>query len=194
MSDPPRLTRAEQRKRTAATVIDAVAALIEERGHFTIADVAERSGVSPATIYRHYPDRAALLHAASTSYGFKPEKDPTSLAEYRDRLVELYGWMDQNYEHVVATASTPAGREMRAQRMRAREPLMHEIMARDGIDPASDAGQRLLLLWHSSSRLFLEFREIAGLGPDEAAEVAGWAISALWRATQEGWEIDDELD
>ena len=59
------MTRAEQREHTRQRIIDTVGSLIREQGQFTVAEVSERSGVSPATIYRHYPDRQALVRAVA---------------------------------------------------------------------------------------------------------------------------------
>ena len=165
-------TRAQQREHTQQRITAAVGALIQEQGQFTIAEVADRSGVSPATIYRHYPDREALVQAVAYEDTYRRDADPQTVPEWRELLHDVWRWQEENYDRVVAVSSTPAGREMRA------------------------AGRRMLLLWSivPSSRTYLEFREVFGLDAAEGSELVTWAVTALIRATQEGWEIGDGLD
>ena len=73
------MTRAEQTAQTQHAIVDVVVGLIEEQGHFTVAEVAERSGISPATIYRHCPNRSALIEAVARVDQYQPEIDPTTV-------------------------------------------------------------------------------------------------------------------
>ncbi len=189
-------TRAEQREHTQARITAAVGALIQEQGQFTIAEVADRSGVSPATIYRHYPDREALVQAVAYEDTYRRDADPQTVPEWRELLHDVWRWQEDNYDRVVAVSSTPAGREMRAARIRDRERIISQNLERLGIDPNTPAGRRMLLLWSivPSSRTYLEFREVFGLDAAEGSELVTWAVTALIRATQEGWEIGDGLD
>lgn len=190
------MTRAEQRERTRQRIIDTVGSLIREQGQFTVAEVSERSGVSPATIYRHYPDRQALVRAVAHEDTYRRDDDPQNLAEWRELLRDVWRWQEENHDRIVAISSTPTGREMRAERIRSREPFYRAALTRLGIDPSTDEGRRMLLLWCilPSSRTYLDFREVFGLGADDASDLITWAVTALLRATQEGWEIGDELD
>lgn len=190
------VTRAAQKELTRKRIIDAVVALIEKQGQFTVAEVATRSGVSPATIYRHYPDREALLAAVAREDTYLREAQPQTMAEWRDLLLEVWRWQEQNFDRILAISSTPVGREMRAVRIRDRLPKLAESLASMGIDPNTPAGKRMLMLWLTvpSSRAFLDFREVFGLNADEASEIAAWAVTALMRATQEKWEVGHGLD
>lgn len=189
-------TRAAQTERTREAIVDVVVSLIEEQGHFTIAEVAQRSGISPATIYRHYPDRTALIEAVARVDQYRPDVVPQTLAEWRELIIDIWKWQEENFDRIFAISATPTGRQMRATRMRDREPFLSNRIESMGIDPESAAGRRLLLLWHTvaSSRAFIDFHEVFDLDATEAAEMVGWAVTALFRATQEGWEIGDGLD
>lgn len=188
-------TREEQRRATRTIILDTVAALIREQGQFTVAEVSERAGISPATIYRYYADRGALLQAAALEDTFRRDSDPEDVADWRDLLRDVWRWQEENFDRIIAVESTPTGREMRAARIRDRQPRVAELMRRAGVDPETPAGQRMLMLWLivPSSRAFLDFREVFGVDADEGADIVSWAVTALIRATREGWEIGDGL-
>lgn len=189
-------TREEQKQATRTLILDTVATLIREQGQFTIAEVSERSGISPATIYRYYADRSALLEGAALDDTYRRDSDPETVADWRELLGDIWRWHEENFDRIIAVESTPTGREMRAARLRDRQPRVAELMRRTGIDPETSEGRRLLMLWLivPSSRAFLDFREVFGVDADEGAEMVTWAVTALIRATREGWELGDELD
>src|SRR5690349_19246660 len=65
MSRPMRL-RERQAERVRVSVLDTVIAQLETRApdNVSMAEIAEAAGVSLRTLYRYFPDREALLHAA----------------------------------------------------------------------------------------------------------------------------------
>ncbi|WP_367129171.1 TetR/AcrR family transcriptional regulator [Saccharothrix sp. HUAS TT1] len=75
--------------RSRAAVLRATLALVAERGisATTVEAVAERSGVAKTTIYRQWPDRAALVVAAFDTT-LTPPADPDT-GNLRDDLVHL---------------------------------------------------------------------------------------------------------
>lgn len=85
--------RADPRvERTHAEVHAAVLALLEEEGLEGVRHgrVAERSGVSRATVYRHWPDRAALL--VSTLQAMRPQLElPGPSGDLRTDVRTLVG-------------------------------------------------------------------------------------------------------
>jgi AcrR family transcriptional regulator len=62
--------RAESQERTRQRIAKAAAELHEEVGpaETTVAEVARRAGVSRLTVYKHFPDNAALYPACSAHY------------------------------------------------------------------------------------------------------------------------------
>lgn len=62
--------RAESQAETRARIVEATMALHEELGprNTTISAVAERAGVQRLTVYRHFPDEAALFQACTTDW------------------------------------------------------------------------------------------------------------------------------
>jgi AcrR family transcriptional regulator len=62
--------RAESQERTRERIAEAAAGLHEEVGpaETTVAEIARRAGVSRLTVYKHFPDNAALYPACSAHY------------------------------------------------------------------------------------------------------------------------------
>lgn len=62
--------RAQSRDRTRQKIVEAAIALHQSKGlaATTISDIAERAKVGKVTVYRHFPDEAALVGACSGQY------------------------------------------------------------------------------------------------------------------------------
>lgn len=92
--------RAEQERETRQRIVEAAAALHGEAGprDTTISAVAARAGVQRLTVYRHFPDTAALFRACTTHWlaanpppgpaDWQPVEDPAERT--RTALVALY--------------------------------------------------------------------------------------------------------
>lgn len=63
MTDQPPTLRAQRRSQTQRTIQSHAVRLFGERGYdaTTVADVAEAAGVSPMTVYRHFPTKEDLV-------------------------------------------------------------------------------------------------------------------------------------
>lgn len=73
--------RERQKALARASILEALADLVAETRHldFSMQEVAERAGVSPRTVYNHFPSREDLLDAL--------------LTHFNDRMIELGGVM-----------------------------------------------------------------------------------------------------
>jgi AcrR family transcriptional regulator len=89
MAADPRVARSKE------LILDAASTLLGEEGAagFSIDAVARRAGVARTTIYRHWPDQAALLIDAF-GHGSEPPPVPDT-GSVRDDLVELYTHLSQ---------------------------------------------------------------------------------------------------
>jgi AcrR family transcriptional regulator len=89
----PRCTRSQQRVLSSAVVI------LREHGlpGLTFEAVAAHSGVAKTTIYRHYPDRAALHLAAVESVG--PSSRMPSTDDLVDDLVQFLTGLNRTLHH-----------------------------------------------------------------------------------------------
>jgi len=98
--------RREQQEQTRRRIVEAVVALHEEVGpaRTTVKGIAERAGVERLTVYRHFPDEAALLDGCSAHWrAGHPPPDPAGWAALTDPRVRaervltgLYAWYAAN--------------------------------------------------------------------------------------------------
>lgn len=105
--------RAEQEAETRQRITVAAMELHESVGpaRTTIKAVADRAGVQRATVYRHFPDEAALFGACSAHwYSLNPPPDPEAWAtigdpdeRLRTALRQLYEWYEWAEPMVVNT-------------------------------------------------------------------------------------------
>ena len=82
-----KVKRAEDEQRTRARIVDAAEALHGAVGpaRATISAIAERAGVTRATVYRHFPDDEALFLACSGQWLSRQRlPDPDAWDAYDD--------------------------------------------------------------------------------------------------------------
>lgn len=182
--------RQEQRALTERKILEAVLELVTEvdSDELSVPAVSRRSGVSVATIYRHFPTKDALLAAAAwvpASHAEALRPDRYYSGGFRDYLVALWTGFADNLPLVRRQVASSTGREMRAMRLAAgREQLGREVAAL-GVDPASEAGERLvsLCLLLGGSLALLELHDRQGLSVGAAADQVTWAAQVLLDAT-----------
>ena len=94
--------RAERQAETRRRIIEATVALHQELGvaRTTISDIAARSGVERATVYRHFEDEYSLIEACTSHYFAQhPFPDPDRWSDIADpaerlrvALTEVYAY------------------------------------------------------------------------------------------------------
>lgn len=73
--------RAESREETRQRIVEAAVDLHQEIGPraTTVSAIAERAGVQRLTVYRHFPDEAAVIRACSSHWqALNPAPDPSA--------------------------------------------------------------------------------------------------------------------
>jgi AcrR family transcriptional regulator len=66
----------------------------------TIKDIAQRSGVERATVYRHFPDERALIHACTSHYyDQKPLPNPKPWLDVADPVARLRIGLGETYAY-----------------------------------------------------------------------------------------------
>jgi AcrR family transcriptional regulator len=180
--------RAEQVQLTRRAIVDTFLELSGEADspRVTVAAVSARSGISPATIYRHFPDRDALVDAAANrdSHLGGPAEGPWRLADLAEHLRVLWGSLGENPVVARQAVVTDAGREMRVAR--------HESFRRTlalAVDAAAPTlGHRAVdvvvanINLLTSAFAFLDLHDRQGFDPETAVEVAIAGVEAQLRA------------
>ncbi len=178
--------REQQVALTRQSIVDAFLALSLEpgAGPVAIAEVARHSGISQATIYRHFPNRDALLGAvAREQIGLNETyaEDLTYVESLRQHLSRLWSELAANLHLAREWTVSEAGRELRQVRLAESRPLYESPLVAAGIDPASSEGRRFVaasaLL--TSAHAFLDLADRQGLSAAEAVDVVLWAVDVL---------------
>lgn len=182
--------RAKQQEATRQRIIEATADLHAEVGPAatTISAIAERAGVQRLTVYRHFPDEAALLQAcAQYTAARHPPPDPTlwrSIEQPRQRaetaLASLYGYYEPGADvltHVLRDAEQlPALRQTLAPMHVYLSSVQADLA--DGWHPRPEA-QRAFRAAIGLALEFWTWRSLAaqGLSPHEAAHLMACLIA-----------------
>jgi AcrR family transcriptional regulator len=104
--------RAERQDRTRQKIVEAAIALHQDKGlaATTMGDVAERAGVGRVTVYRHFPDEAALVGACSGQYFERyPLPDPEPWLSIADPVERLRRGLGESYAYHRETEPMMAG-------------------------------------------------------------------------------------
>jgi AcrR family transcriptional regulator len=180
--------RADQVALTRQRVIDAVVELTADAdAELTVAAVARRSGISPATIYRHFPTRDALVTAAANDrvlLGVPSEADHLGADEMRAHLLALWSELAGNLTLARQGSLSVAGRELRAARFAAHKPLFDAALREAGVDPDSIDGRRYSACAHllQSAYALLDLHDRQGLSTEEAVDAVSWGSAMLLRS------------
>jgi AcrR family transcriptional regulator len=179
--------RREQTEATRERILEAMTAILEADGRIETATnraVAERAGVTEITVYRHFPNREALLKGLwerlNRLEGVKAGL-PETKAQLRDKIAPLFSSFDAAPAQIIARVTTAEGRRMRESLDPERREAFLAVVAEAG--PALPEGERakaaavLQLLY--SAYGWLSLREQWGLTGGPAADAVGWAVDAL---------------
>lgn len=166
-------------------MLEAVIAQLESKAadDVSMAEIAESAGVSLRTLYRYFPDRASLLHAAgehlyaSLDVPFEisgPDQISASLLEAARRL-------STRPELTRALVRTSAGRAarsgLRARRAAAIESALEPVT--DGLDPDIARRATAVIAHLCSAASWVMVADESGLDDAEAQHAVAWAIDRL---------------
>ncbi len=153
----------------------------------TIAEVARYSGISQATIYRHFTSRDALVMAVARDQIGLDDAEVEGMAylpSLRHHMTGLWRELAGNLHFAHEVTVSEAGRELRRMRLAQSLPLYESPLVAAGIDPASPEGRKFVsaaaLL--TSAHAFLDLADRQGLSADEAVDVALWAVDVLGKS------------
>lgn len=151
----------------------------------TLAEVSRISGVSLATIHRHFRGRDDLVAAASVDRSFLGVERPDAWTfdDSRAHLVALWSDLAQNMAMTREGAFSQAGRELRQARYDALDGQARAAFADLGLDVEDPVVERFLhaFMLLSSVHAFLDLSDRQGLSPIAAVEVVDWAGRVLAR-------------
>jgi AcrR family transcriptional regulator len=181
--------RASLRERQAhevrVAVLDAVIAELERKGvdDVSMGDVAQAAGISLRTLYRYFPDRPSLLHAAGEHlYGsLGVPFDIAGPADISASLLAAARRLSTRPELTRALVRTTAGRAarsgVRAQRVEAIRAALKPVT--DGLD-ADTARRATAVIAHlCSAASWVIISDETGMDDADAQQAVAWAIDTL---------------
>jgi AcrR family transcriptional regulator len=190
--------RDQQRELTRGLILEALAEIMASGRFkdFTTQDVAERSGVSLATIYRHFPDRDTLLReflrwSSDQTLRRGVTFSPNSTAEMGQAARDYYAVYEDLPDLSAAMfkvyhAGDPLIDQELATLRREKSANYERVLSeacRD-VDPETIRILSELLPYLASVRVWYIFREHSDIETAHAGEVVAWVIELVVRALQ----------
>lgn len=185
LSAPPASGRRAQKKnelrrRVADCAIDLLVLGRQDLSHDLIAEI---TGIPRRTIYRHFPDRAALLTAATErvrALAGPRVTFPADEADLTGKLHDIYTGLDSIAPIATMVRSTLQGRAMRladkslrvARYTAATADLVKDL-------PPEDRKLAAAMLQVLHTTPWLEMRDHWDLTGEEMARATGWAMRTL---------------
>jgi AcrR family transcriptional regulator len=150
--------------------------------------VAERTGLGRRTVYRYFPDRAALMDGALLRVrelaGVRVDY-PRSADDLLETLEPIYTGFDAIAPIITMLRTTPQGRQLRLAQNDQRVRSYSAALA-DAVCDLSPSDRRLatamLQVLHTTP--WLEMRDHWGLSGRQIARATGWAVRTLLRDLQ----------
>ena len=186
--------REGQANRTRDLILDALVDLLGT--HFSdevsTKQIAERAGVSQPTVYRHFPDRMALIEGLAAR---AERAAPEDFAARPQTLDDWAAWIEKGFlagdaypVEVAAEAVLSADPRRASHSRRGRSERFLDIVARSLPDLGEHDVRRVagLLRVLGSVQTWLRMREEYGLDGAESGPLVIWAVKVLEREIRAG--------
>lgn len=175
--------REEQVALTRRAIVDAFLELSTgmDATPVTIAEVARHSGISPATIYRHFANRDALVSAAAGRNLSIDDLREWSLEDLHAHCSALWTQFAANIQVIREATVSEAGREMRRARWEVTRTPVLEALRFAGADIESAEVRQIIAAIElmTSAHAFIDLHDRQGLSVAEAVDSAIGAIHVL---------------
>lgn len=196
--------RERQKSLTRDAILDALAETIVDQGlhDFSVQDVADRAGVSHRTVYRHFPDRDALLDALAEKLDalFRARGLPLlpdSADEIARQVRPAFELFTDHPRLVRAVAVGALGTDRQPRTRQVRDRVFREKVEEAAGELPEGAVRRAsaVVRYLASSLAWVVLTDQLGLEDDDATEAVSWAVETLLadlrrRAAGDGEEAD----
>ena len=187
--------RENQARQTQDLILDALTDLLADRraDEITIREIAGLAGVSQPTVYRHFPDREALLTGlgARLADRMSPAARPPEQLELEDFGPTIEAFFTESEEFVVESRAEALlnadPRNFSAGTRRVSDQLARSVAA---AFPDLDEPIRIqftgLLRSLGSAQTWLRMREEFGVPGTESGPLVAWAVECLIEQARAG--------
>lgn len=186
--------RERQAAQTREMILDALIELLGERrvDEVTTRDIAASAGVSDRTVYRHFPDRDALLEGLSLRLqspgGKNPAEGFSGVDDFAPTVIRLMTLLDEHHAAARAEAVFNADPRRFASETQTNTRQFREAIT-EGF-PELDEREQLriaaVVRCLISSQAWLRMREEFGVPGTEAGPVVAWVIDTIFREIRSG--------
>ncbi len=177
--------RAEQAEQTRARIVQAAVDLLADADDLSMADVADRAGVSVRTVYRSFATKEDLLDGVIEWLGENILVRAGPPPETRDEFVRLTPNVIRAIFEIEplyrALFATKAGRESHRRTKGQRRVDVPGAFAEELSHVDEDAARRFSAVLHlvASSQGAMFLKDYWDLDPDDVGRALQWAIAAL---------------
>jgi AcrR family transcriptional regulator len=186
--------RERQVAQTRDLILDALTELLDDRrvDEVTTRDIAARAGVSERTVYRHFPDRDALLDGMTRRVLGLAEHRPSFDHRGLDGLPALARRMMERFdEHAIAIraeALLNADPRRFSSDTRASTSVLVDMVAAELPDLDQRDALRIaaVLRCLCSAQAWLRMREELGVPGTESGPVVAWVVELVVRELRAG--------
>jgi AcrR family transcriptional regulator len=185
--------RERQAQQTRDEILDALAALLADRGvdDLTTKELARAAGVSERTVYRHFPDRMALVEGLTSRFVDSTDRVPVvpeRLEDVKPLAVELMRVLEAHDVEAQAEALLNADPRRYSESTRVHTRQFRELV--DATFPELDDGQqtsiaavvRVLV----SAQTWLRMRTEFAIGGTASGPLVAWVIDAVINEVERG--------
>lgn len=185
--------RERQAQQTRDTILDALTEALADRGvdELTTKELAAAAGVSERTVYRHFPDRTALVEGLTARFfasGDRVPAVPDGLGEVGSMVIELYRALEEHHVEAQAEALLNADPRRFTQATRRHTEQFRELAASafPDLDPGRQQSLATVMRVLASAQSWLRIRAEFGIGGQESGPVVAWAVQALIDEVERG--------
>jgi AcrR family transcriptional regulator len=185
MNSEPSGLRQRQAQQVQTAILEAALAALEEMTahELSMLHIAQLAGVSLRTVYRHFPDRAALLEAAG-NHLYASLEVPIEIAapediasSFRVAARRLSKRPKLARALVQSRAGGASRSRVRSHRVQAISGALEQLT--DSVEPSAAVRARAMITHLCSAAAWVQVAEESGLSDGEAQEAVAWAIETL---------------
>lgn len=199
MNDDPTRTyhsplRQRQAQQTRDLILEALTEFVAESGpdELSMQLVADRAGVNKRTLYRHFPDRAAMVNALTEQLAdevdHRPEQALASIDDLPELVASAFAQFETTATKIRAVTLLDSDPRRRSADVKDRSERWRQLLAEEL--PALTERQHhqlaAVLRVVGSSHSWLRLRDEFELTSTEAAEIAEVAVEAILEHARDG--------
>jgi AcrR family transcriptional regulator len=181
--------RKQQAAQTHDRILEAYAEQMVDSGvkDFSIERVAQRAGVSPRTVYHHFPNRDDLVDAVAEWLDEKAAvrtiEESINVDEFLQHVGNAFETFDSQEAFLRAQLMTEMGREVRGRGRSKRRPAIESMIRREApnLKPSELRRATSVIHYLTSSEAWRSMKDESGLTGREAGQAVTWAIRVLLR-------------